>query len=157
MVWLVKSRCQRTYRSKSRKQGSYGRSLARLVRVSPSRWRCYCWDNYERNRKRAQGQMSQGGCGKLWDADRLNGSVLDARNSKAQSPNRGHERKFPLRADGCAPFENQRKVRQPQLWWFQLKIEGAPAPMKLKGVPAPLENQGASPLLAFLIINRPNA
>ncbi len=63
MVWLAKSRCQRTCRSKSRKQGSYGRSLARLLRVSPSRWRCYCWDNYERNPKRAQGQMSQGGCG----------------------------------------------------------------------------------------------
>jgi hypothetical protein len=60
VVWLVKSRCQRAYRSKSRKQGSYGRSLARLLRVSPSRWRCYCLNNYERNRKRAQGQMSQG-------------------------------------------------------------------------------------------------
>ena len=64
MVWLVKSRCQRTYRSKSRKQRSYGRSLALLLRGSPSRSRCYCLSDYGRNRKRAQGQMSQGGCGK---------------------------------------------------------------------------------------------
>jgi hypothetical protein len=49
MFWPAKSRCQRTYRSKSRKQGSYGRSLARLLRVFPSRWRCYCLDNYGRN------------------------------------------------------------------------------------------------------------
>lgn len=64
MVWRAKSRCQRTYRSKSRKHRSYGRSLALLLRVSPSRSRCYCLNDYERNRKRAQGQMSQGGCGK---------------------------------------------------------------------------------------------
>jgi hypothetical protein len=64
MVWLVKSRCQRTCRSRSRRQRSYGRSLALLLRVSPSRSRCYCLNDYERNRKRAQGQMSQGACGK---------------------------------------------------------------------------------------------
>ena len=65
VVWLVKSRCQRTYRSKSRKQGSYGRSLARLVRVPLSRRHCYCLNNYGMNWKRAQRQMSQGSCGKL--------------------------------------------------------------------------------------------
>ena len=42
MVPLVKSRCQITYRSKARKQRSSGRSLALLLRVSPSRSRCYC-------------------------------------------------------------------------------------------------------------------
>ena len=67
-------------------------------------------------------------CGRLWKKTGWTGLVIGRDRSYAEEYGK-LEGNVGLSGDGCAPFENPRKMWQPQLWWCgQEKNQGGPAP-----------------------------